>query len=121
MIENSGGPIRISSTTYSGGGGVGLGLMSEGQQQQQQQLTSTTTTTTTTTVHKDRVMYRVRATFPYEAKELDELTFTREDLIMVVDGTESEKEDLDEGWLIGIHEVTNKRGLFPENFTKRIL
>lgn len=116
-IENGGGPIRISAATYGGGG---VGLMNEGQQQQQ--LTSaTTTTTTTTTVHKDRVMYRVRATFPYEAKELDELTFTREDLIMVVEGTESEKEDLDEGWLIGIHEVTNKRGLFPENFTKRIL
>lgn len=66
------------------------------------------------------MMYRVRATYPYEAKELDELTFTKEDLIMVVEGTESEKEDLDEGWLIGVHEITNKRGLFPENFTKRI-
>lgn len=88
--------------------------------QQNQQHQQGIVTTTTTTVHKDKVIFRVKATYPYEAKELDELTFTKEDLIVVVEGTESEKEDLDDGWLIGIHEITNKRGLFPENFTKRI-
>lgn len=69
---------------------------------------------------KPRVLYKVKATYPYDAKEVDELTFAKDDLIDVVDGTESEKEDLDDGWLIGVHELTNKRGLFPENFTKRI-
>ena len=66
------------------------------------------------------VLYRVRATYAYEAKEVDELTFAKDEVICVVEGTESEKEDLDEGWLIGVHETTSKRGLFPENFTKRI-
>lgn len=67
-----------------------------------------------------KTLYKVKATYSYEAKELDELTFVKEDIIDVVEGTESENEDLDEGWLIGIHEASHKRGLFPENFTKKI-
>lgn len=67
-----------------------------------------------------KVLYRVRATYPYEAKEVDELTFHKEDIIEVIEGTESEKEDLDDGWLIGIHVPTQKRGLFPQNFTKQL-
>lgn len=69
---------------------------------------------------KNKCLYKVRATYPYEAKELDELSFLKDDLIDVVEGSESEKEELDDGWLIGVHEVTLKRGLFPENFTRRI-
>ncbi len=65
-------------------------------------------------------LYKVKAAYAYSAKELDELTFSKDDSIQVVEGTESEKEDLDDGWLIGIHESTNKRGIFPENFTRRI-
>lgn len=65
-------------------------------------------------------LYRVKATYSYKAKELDELTFVKEDFIDVVEGTESENEELDEGWLIGIHESSLKRGLFPANFTKKI-
>lgn len=65
-------------------------------------------------------IYRVRAAYPYESKESDELTFLKDDLIEVVEGTESENEDLDEGWLIGVHEVSLKRGLFPANFTKKL-
>lgn len=71
-------------------------------------------------VHSGKFLYKVKATYCYDPKEIDELAFGKDDIITVVDGTESEKEDLDEGWLIGIHELTNKRGLFPENFTKRI-
>lgn len=71
-------------------------------------------------VMTSRTVYKVRATYAYEAKELDELTFLKEDVIEVVEGTESENEDLDEGWLIGVHEATLKRGLFPANFTKRV-
>ena len=67
-----------------------------------------------------KVLYRVRATYPYQSKEIDELSFNKDDLIDVIEGTESEKEDLDEGWQIGIHCQTNNRGLFPENFTKKI-
>lgn len=69
---------------------------------------------------KNRLLHKVRATYAYDSKEVDELTFVKDDLITVVECSESEKEDLDDGWLIGIHEATNKRGLFPENFTKRI-
>ena len=65
-------------------------------------------------------LYRVKATYAYEAKEVDELSFSKDEVIDVIEGTESEKEDLDEGWLIGIHETTLQRGLFPENFTKRM-
>ena len=67
-----------------------------------------------------KVLFKVKATYPYQAKEVDELTFNKEDLIDVIEGTESEKDDLDEGWLIGIHSQTHNRGLFPENFTKRV-
>ncbi len=67
-----------------------------------------------------KLLYKVRAMYAYEAKELDELTFAKDDLLSVVEGTESENEDLDEGWCIGIHEVSLKRGLFPANFTKKI-
>lgn len=73
-----------------------------------------------TSKHLCTVLFRVKATYPYESKEIDELTFFKEDIIDVVEGTESENEDLDDGWLIGIHQQTLKRGLFPENFTKRI-
>jgi amphiphysin len=67
-----------------------------------------------------KVLFKVKATYPYQAKEIDELTFNKDELIDVIEGTESEKEDLDEGWQIGIHCLTNNRGLFPENFTKRV-
>jgi amphiphysin len=69
---------------------------------------------------QNKCLYRVKATYPYEAKEVDELEFSKDDLIDVVECTESEKEDMDEGWLIGIHLTSKKRGLFPENFTKRV-
>lgn len=67
-----------------------------------------------------KMLYRVRAMYAYEAKEVDELTFGKDDMLSVVEGTESECEDLDEGWCIGIHEVSLKRGLFPANFTRKI-
>lgn len=69
---------------------------------------------------KKSTLYKVKATYAYQAKEIDELSFVKEDVIKVVEGTESECEDLDEGWLIGIHEPSLKRGLFPANFTKRL-
>lgn len=65
-------------------------------------------------------LFKVKAIYAYEAKEIDELSFVKDDFILVVECSESEKEDLDDGWMIGVHELTNKRGLFPENFTKRI-
>jgi hypothetical protein len=68
----------------------------------------------------NKFMFKVKATYAYDAKEIDELQFGKDDVIIVVEGSESEKEDLDEGWLIGIHEHTRRRGLFPENFTRRI-
>jgi amphiphysin len=95
---------------------------------------NTTTTSPTTTdfnnqllqpkmcnsILKNRCLYKVKATYAYDAKELDELSFVKEDIIDVVEGSESEKEDLDDGWLIGVHETSLKRGLFPENFTRRL-
>ncbi len=67
-----------------------------------------------------KLLYRVKAMYAYQAKELDELTFAKDDILSVVEGTESENEDLDEGWCIGIHDISLKRGLFPANFTKKI-
>ncbi len=81
---------------------------------------SSTNTTTTNNNNSSSYLYKVKAAYAYSAKELDELTFGKDDSIQVVEGTESEKEDLDDGWLIGIHESTSKRGIFPENFTRRI-
>jgi len=69
---------------------------------------------------RQSTLYKVKATYAYQAKEIDELTFVKEDIIKVVEGTDSECEDLDEGWLIGIHEASLKRGLFPANFTKKL-
>jgi hypothetical protein len=68
----------------------------------------------------NKFLFRVRAQYAYDAKEIDELTFMKGDFIIVVEGSESEREDLDEGWLIGIHEATKRRGLFPENFSVRV-
>jgi hypothetical protein len=67
-----------------------------------------------------RVLFRVRAIYSYDSKEVDELAFNKDDLIDVIEGTEIEKEDLDDGWLIGIHCQSYARGLFPENFTKHV-
>jgi hypothetical protein len=62
----------------------------------------------------------VKATYPYSSQEVDELTFIKDDIIEVVEISEIEKEEIDDGWLIGVHHPTQKRGLFPENFTKKI-
>ncbi len=69
---------------------------------------------------KQKFIFKVKATYPYEGKEVDELTFSKDDIILVIDGTQSENEDLDDGWLIGVHEKSNRRGFFPQNFTKNI-
>ncbi|CAB3994554.1 myc box-dependent-interacting 1-like [Paramuricea clavata] len=65
-----------------------------------------------------RVLYKVEATHPYTGEDEDELTFEKGDIIQVVPYNESD--DPDDGWLLGIVESTGVRGVFPENFTKKL-
>ncbi|KAH9630010.1 hypothetical protein HF086_001480, partial [Spodoptera exigua] len=50
-------------------------------------------------------LYRVRATYRYTREDSDELSFDVGE---------------EEGWLMGIKESTNEKGMFPANFTRPI-
>ncbi|XP_028395923.1 amphiphysin-like [Dendronephthya gigantea] len=71
-----------------------------------------------TDVDLSRVLYKVEATHPYTGEDDDELTFEKGDVIQVIPYTEND--DPDEGWLLGVLESTRVKGVFPENFTKRV-
>lgn len=64
------------------------------------------------------ILFKVRATHRYTADDTDELSFEAGELITVVPC--ELPDDQDEGWLTGIKESNGQRGVFPENFTKRI-
>ncbi|KAJ8035727.1 Amphiphysin [Holothuria leucospilota] len=64
------------------------------------------------------VLYRVKALHEYTCLDSDELSFTKGEIISVI--AYDDPEDQDEGWLLGIKESDNSRGVFPENFTMRI-
>lgn len=67
----------------------------------------------------DAILYQVIATNPYNSEDdLDELEFEAGHVINVIPPVDPE--DIDEGWLMGFNTATGKRGLFPENFTKRL-
>ncbi|XP_021697186.1 amphiphysin isoform X3 [Aedes aegypti] len=90
----------------------------------------TTTTTTTTTKSDEKVttngatttdlppgvLYRVKATYKYVREDVDELSFEVGDTINVIEY--EDPEDQEEGWLMGIKEGTNDKGMFPANFTR---
>ncbi|ELU01752.1 hypothetical protein CAPTEDRAFT_222018 [Capitella teleta] len=64
------------------------------------------------------VIFQVLATHPYNGEDVDELTFETGDLIDVIPF--EDPEDQDDGWLMGIKCGTKDKGVFPENFTKRL-
>ncbi|XP_073943352.1 amphiphysin isoform X3 [Choristoneura fumiferana] len=64
------------------------------------------------------VLYRVRATYRYNREDSDELSFDVGDTIRVVEYDDPEEQE--EGWLMGIKEGTNEKGMFPANFTRPI-
>ncbi|XP_044736490.1 amphiphysin [Chrysoperla carnea] len=64
------------------------------------------------------VLYRVKATYKYNKEDVDELSFEVGDTIRVVEYDDPEEQE--EGWLMGIKESTNEKGMFPANFTRPI-
>ncbi|XP_076314601.1 myc box-dependent-interacting protein 1-like, partial [Tachypleus tridentatus] len=72
----------------------------------------------TTTGLPPGVFYRVRATYKYTAEDEDELDFDSGEIIQVVEYDDPDEQE--EGWLMGIKESTNQKGLFPANFTRPI-
>ncbi|KAK6752744.1 hypothetical protein RB195_003883 [Necator americanus] len=64
-----------------------------------------------------KVLYLVKATHEYKAVDTDELSFGPGEELKVL---ESKPEDqVDEGWQLG-EKSDGTRGVFPENFTKKI-
>ncbi|XP_050538243.1 amphiphysin isoform X2 [Daktulosphaira vitifoliae] len=62
------------------------------------------------------VLYRVVATYKYDAEDTDELSFEKGEIISVVPYDDPDTQE--EGWLIGIKESTGEKKLFPANFTR---
>ncbi|CAB3406254.1 unnamed protein product [Caenorhabditis bovis] len=68
------------------------------------------------TKEKRKTIYLVRSTHTYKAVDTDELSFEPGVLIKVLESRDADQ--LDEGWCLGELE-DGKRGVFPENFTKK--
>ncbi|XP_077296232.1 amphiphysin isoform X8 [Arctopsyche grandis] len=66
------------------------------------------------------VLYRVRATYRYTREDQDELSFEVGDTIRVIEYEDPDEQVLEEGWLMGIKENSNDKGMFPANFTRPI-
>jgi len=64
------------------------------------------------------VLYKVKASYKYQAEDVDELAFEVGEVINVVEY--EDPEDQEEGWLMGLKETTGQRGMFPANFTRPI-
>eukprot|EP00092_Neocalanus_flemingeri_P057773 GFUD01068737.1.p1 GENE.GFUD01068737.1~~GFUD01068737.1.p1 ORF type:complete len:420 (-),score=104.66 GFUD01068737.1:2079-3338(-) len=65
------------------------------------------------------VLYKVKATYKYQAEDMDELQFEVGEIIDVIE-YEDPEEQQEEGWLMGVKDTTGQKGLFPANFTKPI-
>uniref|UniRef100_T1IVT4 Uncharacterized protein n=1 Tax=Strigamia maritima TaxID=126957 RepID=T1IVT4_STRMM len=63
------------------------------------------------------VLYRVRATYRYTAEDEDELSFEVGEVVQVIEYDDPEDQ---EGWLLGMRETNDQKGLFPANFTRPI-
>ncbi|XP_037693039.1 amphiphysin isoform X2 [Choloepus didactylus] len=71
-------------------------------------------------------LYKVETLHDFEAANSDELTLQRGDVVLVIP-SDSEA-DQDAGWLVGVKEsdwlqyrdLATHKGLFPENFTRRL-
>ncbi|XP_059091031.1 myc box-dependent-interacting protein 1-like isoform X4 [Tigriopus californicus] len=65
------------------------------------------------------VLYKVKASYKYQAEDGDELNFDVGEVIQVIP-YEDPEEQQEEGWLTGIKESTGEKGMFPANFTRPI-
>lgn len=63
-------------------------------------------------------VFQVIATHSYTAEDEDELAFEKGEIIHVVPFDDPDEQD--EGWLMGIIDSSGLKGVFPENFTKRL-
>jgi amphiphysin len=64
------------------------------------------------------VLYKVKASYKYQAEDSDELQFDVGEIIDVVEYDDPEEQE--EGWLMGIKQSTGQKGMFPANFTRPI-
>jgi amphiphysin len=64
------------------------------------------------------VLYLVKASYKYQAEDVDELAFEVGEVINVVEYEDAE--DQEEGWLMGYKDATGQKGMFPANFTRPI-
>ena len=64
------------------------------------------------------VLYKVKASYKYQAEDVDELQFEVGEIIQVVPYEDPEEQE--EGWLMGIRESNGQKGMFPANFTRPI-
>jgi amphiphysin len=64
------------------------------------------------------VLYKVKASYKYQAEDTDELQFEVGEVIDVVEYDDPEEQE--EGWLMGIKNSSGQKGMFPANFTRPI-
>lgn len=65
------------------------------------------------------VLYQVKASYRYQAEDVDELNFDVGEVINVVEY--DDPEDQEDGWLMGYKDgASGQKGMFPANFTKPI-
>lgn len=64
------------------------------------------------------VLYQVEVTHQYLAQDSDELSLEKGEKIDVIPFDNPDEQDA--GWLAGIKVSDGQKGVFPENFTKRI-
>jgi len=62
------------------------------------------------------VLYQVKASYKYQAEDVDELNFEVGEVIDVVEYDDVEEQE--DGWLMGIKKTTGQKGMFPANFTR---
>ncbi|XP_029635464.1 myc box-dependent-interacting protein 1 [Octopus sinensis] len=67
----------------------------------------------------DGILYQVQATHPYSQADSDELTFEAGEVIDVIEP--DNPDEMDDGWLMGIKQSDGIQGVFPANFTKKLL
>ena len=83
------------------------------------------------------VLYKVKASYKYQAEDVDELQFEVGEVIQVIQYEDPDEQVWklknivlkpifkfvsfqEEGWLMGIKESTGQKGMFPANFTRPI-
>ncbi|KAM9487100.1 myc box-dependent-interacting protein 1 isoform 3-T3 [Clarias gariepinus] len=87
--------------------------------------TAETTNESTEVEMPPNFLFKVQAMHDYAANDSDELEMKAGDVVLVM--TYDNPEDQDDGWLMGIKEADwfqvkdhSKKGVFPENFTRKI-